>query len=63
MFWTVMTIPKNLYKIVNHDTIIKKNICSNKIKAFLNKEIEHNLYDFKYFKNISKQYKKKIVIN
>lgn len=59
MFWTVMTIPKNLLKIVKHDTIIKKNICSNKIKTFLYKEIEHNLYDFKYFQNISRQYKKK----
>ena len=54
MFWTVMTVPKNLIRQSTITLKIKKNMYSNKIKMFLNKKVEHNLYDFKYFEKMNK---------
>ena len=49
MFWTVMTImPTKILRNSKVRTTFKKNMYSNKIKQFLNKKVEHNLYDFKY---------------
>ena len=54
MFWTVMTVPKNLIRKSTSNLKIKKKMYSNKIKMFLNKKVEHNLYDFKYFEKMNK---------
>ena len=55
MFWTVMTImPTKILRNSKISTNFKKNMYSNKIKQFLNKKVEHNLYDFKYFEKVNK---------
>jgi len=56
MLWTVITIPKRYVRQMTKKTPIAPNLFQ-KINNLLNKNVQHNLYDYQYFSKISKMKK------
>ena len=56
MLWTVMTIPKRYVRQMTKKTSTTSSLFQ-KLNNLLNKNVQHNLYDYQYFSKMSKMKK------